>query len=212
MKHLIIIGARGWGRECLWTAQNAKGYKTHYDIKGFLDSNHHALDGLKGTFPPILGAVEDYLPQPDDVFFCAMGDPKWRKHYAEIIENKGGVFMSLISPLAILNENTTIEPGCSIGANAIISDNVTIKKHTLIHGFCTIGHDCYLDEYSSLFSYVFLGGNSYIGKMSVMQPKSMIIPNKNIGDNVIVGAGSVVMRNIKDGLHVHGNPAVRIDY
>ena len=39
-----------------------------------------------------------------------------------------------------------------------------------------------------------------------------IIAHKSIGNEVIVGAGSVVMRNIKDGLHVHGNPAVKIDY
>ena len=40
----------------------------------------------------------------------------------------------------------------------------------------------------------------------------MLIAHKSIGNEVIVGAASVVMRNIKDGLHVHGNPAVKIDY
>ena len=87
-----------------------------------------------------------------------------------------------------------------------------IEKHALIHGFCTIGHDCHIDEYASIFSYVFLGGCSNIGKMAIMHPKSMLIAHKSIGNEVIVGAGSVVMRNIKDGLHVHGNPAVKIDY
>ena len=212
MKHLIIIGARGWGRECYWTAQNTSGYGKTYDIKGFLDSDSHALDGLNGTYPPILGSVEEYSIKPDDVFFCAMGDPKWRKHYAELIETKGGNFISLISPLAIINENVTIQPGCCIGACTIVSDNVCIEKHALIHGFCTIGHDCHIDEYASIFSYVFLGGCSNIGKMAIMHPKSMLIAHKSIGNEVIVGAGSVVMRNIKNGLHVHGNPAVKIDY
>lgn len=211
MKHLIIIGARGWGRECYWAAQHTAEYNIQYDIRGFLDSNNHALDNLIGDYPPILGNVEDYVIQEDDVFFCAMGDPKWRKHYAEIIEKKGGNFISIISILAIINENTIIRPGCIIGANTIVSDNVIIDKHAMIHGFCTIGHDSHISEYASIESYVFLGGHSDVGALSVMHPKSMLVANKSVGNEVIVGAASVVMRNIKDGLHIHGNPAVKIE-
>ena len=36
--------------------------------------------------------------------------------------------------------------------------------------------------------------------------------HKKIGDNCVVGAGSVVMRNVKDNTHVLGNPAKKIDY
>ena len=213
MKHLLIIGARGFGRECLWMALHTREYNNKiYDIKGFLDSNSHALDNLKGDFPPILGSVEEYKIQPDDVFFCAMGDPQWRKHYADMIEARGGKFISLISPLAIISPNATILPGCSIGSNIIISDNVTIGRHVMIHSFCSLGHDCHVDDYASLESYVFVAGYASVGKMSVMHPKSMLIAHKSIGDNVIVGAASVVMRNIKDGLHVHGNPAVKFEY
>lgn len=211
MKHLIIIGARGWGRECYWAAQNTANYKSTYDIKGFLDSDPHVLDDLIGNFPPILGTVEDYEIQDDDVFFCAMGDPVWRKHYAGIIEEKGGKFISIISILAIINENTIIRPGCFIGANTIVSDNVLIDKHAMIHGFCTIGHDSHISEYASIESYVFLGGHTNVGTQSVIHPKAMLVANKSIGNKVIVGAASVVMRNIKDGLHVHGNPAVKIE-
>ena len=99
MKHLIIIGARGWGREIYAAVRNTKAYQDQeYDVKGFLDDKTDALDGLKGDFPPILGSVESYEVQPDDVFFCAMGDSQWRKHYAEMISSKGGRFISVINP------------------------------------------------------------------------------------------------------------------
>ena len=212
MKHLIIIGARGWGRECYWAAQHTLGYKKEYDIKGFLDSDSHALENLIGDYPPILDSVEDYKIEHDDVFFCAMGDPQWRKHYADIIEHKGGEFISIISELAIVNENTIISPGCIIGACSIVSDNVTLEKHTMIHGYCNIGHDCHIGAFASIESYVFLGGHCNVGEMSVMHPKSMLIANKSIGNKVVVGAASVVMRNIKDEWHVHGNPAIRMEY
>ena len=37
MKHLLIIGARGWGREVYNYAIESRGYRTEFDIKGFLD-------------------------------------------------------------------------------------------------------------------------------------------------------------------------------
>ena len=58
---------------------------------------------------------------------------------------------------------------------------------------------------------MFIGGGAEVGEGSQMSPKSMIIPHKKIGDNVMVGAASVVMRNIKDGLSVLGNPAKKIE-
>ena len=39
MKHLIIIGARGWGREVYEAAKNSPAYRRkEFDIKGFLDT------------------------------------------------------------------------------------------------------------------------------------------------------------------------------
>ena len=80
MKHLIIIGARGWGREIYVLAQYCRGYGTEFDIKGSLDDKASALDGMSG-YPPIIDSVENYVPKPDDVFTCAMGDAHWKRHY-----------------------------------------------------------------------------------------------------------------------------------
>ena len=73
MNQLIIIGSRGWGREVFAAAKGTRAYRSgEFVIKGFLDSKTDALDGLKGTYPPILCAPEDYTIQPDDVFFGTM--------------------------------------------------------------------------------------------------------------------------------------------
>lgn len=211
MKHVVIIGARGWGREIYAAVRNTKAYQENeYDVKGFLDDKADALDGLRGDFPPILGSVESYEIQPDDVFFCAMGDPQWRKHYVEIVTKKGGEFISIINPTARINPTASIGEGTYIGAYSIISDNVVIGKQCVLQCFNDIGHDAVVGEYVSIESYVFMGGGAKVGDMSTMHTKSSVIPHKTVGKNCIVGISSVVMRNIKDGLHVFGCPAVRI--
>lgn len=210
MKNLIIIGARGWGREVLWGVKPLV-EKGDIKVKGFLDSDSHALDGLIGEFPPILGPVEDYEVQPDDIFFCAMGDPQWRKHYAEIIEDKGGHFLTIISPKASVNPNAIIGEGSYIAANTVISDNVVVGKQAMIHGLCTLGHDVKLGDYVSVEAYCFFGGYAQVGDVSAIHVRSTIIAHKKVGNNASVGAGSVVLRNVKDGVHVFGNPATKIN-
>lgn len=212
MKHLIIIGARGWGREVYAAAKGTKAYRNgEYDIKGFLDSKTDAFEGLRGIYPPILCSPEAYDIQDDDVFFVAMGDSCWRKHYAELMEKKGAKFQTIISDGAYINPTAEIGEGSFISGWMTVSDNVTIGKHVMIHAFSTIGHDCVIGDYCSLSAYVFLGGYVELGEGAMMSPKSMVIPHKKVGEWSLVTANSVVMRNVPDNTHVMGNPAKKID-
>lgn len=213
MKHLLIIGARGWGREVYAAAIGTKAYRDgEFDVKGFLDSKADAFEGLKGNYPPIICAPEDYEIQPDDVFFVAMGEPKWRRYYAEMMEVKGAEFMSIISDGAYVNPTAIIDDGCFVPQWCVVSDNVQLGKHVMLHAFTTISHDVIIKEYASVESYCFLGGGASVGKETVLHVRSHVLPRKRIGDRSAVGASSVVIRNVADDMHVAGNPAKKIEF
>ena len=211
MKTLLIIGARGWGREVYNAIKETPDVLNGMmKIKGFLDSNINVFDGLRGTYPPIICAPEDYDVQNDDIFFVAMGDPQLRRHYAEIIKAKGGSFYTFISEHSFVNETAVIGAGSYVSRFCIISDNVIIGEHVVIHPYSNLGHDSIVENYGTLLSKTFLGGGSVVGECSQLSPYSMIVPHKKIGKNVMVGSGSVVMRNVNDNTHVFGNPAKKI--
>lgn len=213
MKQLLIVGARGWGREVYAAAIKTRAYLDgEYTIKGFLDSKLDAFEGLRGDYPLIICSPEDYEIQEDDIFFIAMGEPKWRKHYAQIIEGKGGRFLTIICQGASITPTASIGEGSFVSGWSCISDNVHLGKHAIVHVFCNLGHDVKIGDFSTIEAYSFLGGYSEVGECSIMHVRSTLIRHKKIGDYVEVGSGSVVMRNVKDGLHVFGNPAKRIDY
>lgn len=210
MKHLLIIGARGWGREVYDIAEACVKAGLEMKVKGFLDDKADALDGYS-NYPSIIGPVESYELQKDDVFICALGDVDYKKHYADIIKKKGGEFVSLIHPTAILGNNAKIGKGCVVGAYANLSSDTKIGDFVTISIRAGMGHD------SSVGDYTHIGGNSsisgfvVIGEFVTMHPGCIVVPHRKIGNHSIIGTGSVVLGNVKANTTVFGNPAKKVE-
>lgn len=79
-----------------------------------------------------------------------------------------------------------------------IGDNVTLAPRVFI-----LAHDASTKMYLNYtkIGLVRIGNNVFIGANSV------ILPNVRIGDNVIIGANSIVSKNIPENSVVVGNPA-----
>ena len=206
MKHLLIVGARGWGREVYDIAQACIAAGQNISVKGFLDDKSDALQDYP-NYPPIISSLEDYIPQPDDIFICALGDVSYKKKYTEIILQKGGELATLIHPTAILGNNAHIGYGCVVGAYANISCDTIIGNNVTFSIKAGMGHDSSIGDYSHIGGLTNISGFVSIGKCVTIQPCCNIIPHRIIEDNAIVGTGSVVIRNVKAGTTVFGNPA-----
>ena len=206
MRNLYIIGARGCGREVYNFFKECQPNISDVKCIGFLDDKKDALDGFKG-YPPVISSVESFTPNEDDVFICALGDPKWVRHYTSIIEEKGGKFISLISPHASIGRNTTIGDGSIIPGWTVISSDIKIGKHVYVGVFCDFGHDAIIGDCCHIGPYTFLGGGVNVGDCVTIHPRVNVLPHKNIGKNAVLGASSVVIRNVKQGQSVFGVPA-----
>ena len=193
MKHLLIIGARGWGREIYNLLPDCIGYLTEFDVKGFLDDKSDALEGFSG-YPKIIDSVENYLPQEDDVFICALGDVNWKKHYSEIILAKGGEFITLMHKTANVNRNSKIGHGCIITKDVNISCDIKIGNFVTFQPLST------------------MGGYTSLGDLVTVHPGAIILPHIKVGDKSTIGAGSVVIKKVKEEETVFGNPARKIVY
>ena len=209
MKHLIIIGAGGMGRQLYQCAKNCIGYKDEYDIKGFLDDNTNALDEFDG-FPPILGTIEDYHIQDEDVFINSIGDIKYKKHCVEVIQDKGGKFINLIHPLASLPENLKIGIGNVILSRVSIGVETEIGDFNLIQTGAIIGHDVKIGSWSRIDCYVVLVAGVNVEDEVCVHTSSVINHNVRLCKGSTVGALSFVIKNVKPGVTVFGSPAIRI--
>jgi sugar O-acyltransferase (sialic acid O-acetyltransferase NeuD family) len=205
-KRLIIISAGAFGREVACWAKNVQDMKTDWEIYGFLDNRPEILHG-SGISYPILGTVEDYEPDPMDVFLCAIGDPKVKMHYCALIAAKGARFATLIHPTAVIGENCRIGEGCILCPYSVITTKVTLGNHVILNVHSSVGHDATIGEGSTLSGHCDVTGCATLGLGVFMGSHATVLPKANVEDNAFIGAGSVVLRRVKTGQTVFGVPA-----
>ena len=80
----------------------------------------------------------------------------------------------------------------------ILGERVTVSQYSYL---CNGTHDFSLDNMPLMIGEMVIGNNVFIGA------KSLLLPGINIGDYAIVGAGSVVVKDVDPWTVVGGNPA-----
>lgn len=204
-KNLIIIGAGSYGREVYNLALECRGYGTAFVVKGFIDNLYDKI-AFEG-YPPIIGTVNDYVPEADDVFICALMDVEVKKKYIDTIVAKGGQFLNLIHKTASIWKNTKIGIGCIICDNVHISCDITIGDFVTIQPQSVLGHDVVIRNYCHLNTYSFLGGKVIVDEMVTINTGAIIHPGIEVGAHAVIGAGAVVLRKVKENVTMFGNPA-----
>ncbi|MDZ4815079.1 MAG: acyltransferase [Verrucomicrobiota bacterium] len=108
----------------------------------------------------------------------------------------------LLNPFRIeIGRNSVINFGSLLDGrkfNIIIGENVSIGPFASI---LTLGHDPQSPEFADEGGEVIIGDRAWIGY------GAMILPGVRIGEGAIVGAGSVVTKNVEPYTIVAGNPA-----
>lgn len=211
MKNLIIIGAGAFAREIFWHAQQSIGFGVDWQIKGFLDGNLKLSAEDYARLPenfPVLGDVDGYEIDFDDVFTCAVGNPQIRKVLCEKITNRGGNFINIVSKLAYIMPTVKIGRGVVISPHTDIGDGAKIGDFVATNAMTIIGHDVTIGDFSCIMPHANISGWSKIGSEVFIGSGAIILPKAKIGDGATVGAGSVVLKRVKNGSKVFGNPAI----
>lgn len=209
MKHLIIIGAGGMGRTFYSNAVESVGYGELFDIKGFIDDNLNALDGFP-NYPPLIGTIRDYRPESDDVFVSSIGGASRRLCMEEIIA-RGGEFIELIHQTARIYTNAKLGKGNFIGAYTVIGNDAVVGDYNMIQSYTVIGHDAHIGSWNRIDTHVTCVGGTVV-EDDVNIHTSAVISHKVVVENgAHVGAGSFVIRRVKAGTTVMGNPAKKLE-
>lgn len=208
MKDIVIIGAGGFAREVQWLINDINKVNKIWNIVGFID-NEESKKGLYLNEDKVIGDFDEIknLGIKDLYYVCGVGDPKLKKKLSDYADGINLKPATLIHPSVIMSDLVSIGEGSIICASNTITVNITIGKHVILNLDCTVGHDAIIGDYSTVLPSVNISGSTNIGKLVSMGTGSFLIQGVSIGDNSIIGAGAVVVKDIPENSTAIGIPA-----
>lgn len=207
MTKSIIVGAGTYGETYLYFLREAG-----VDVVGFLDDNAQ-LTGRMVRGVPVLGTTE-LLPRLKDLYgvenvYCPIGSNRVRVNILERARALGYQTPNFIHHKANIASNVAMSnEGVYIEAYTDIYPYTTIERDVLICGGSLIAHHSHLSQGTFISAGVNFGASVHAGKYTYIGIGSTIMTGvKKLGEDCLVGAGAVVVRDVPDNAVVIGVPA-----
>lgn len=146
-----------------------------------------------------------------------------KKYQSQIRDVESACDVTIVEPVnmyeCVLSKNVFVGPFCEIQKGVVIGENTRIQSHTFICELVSIGKNCFIAHgvmfINDLFDQGKPSGEASSWKETTIMDNVSIGSNAtilpiNICSNVVIGAGSVVTKDITEsGVYV-GNPAKKI--
>lgn len=203
---VAIIGAGGFGREVLQYCLDAVAVGWPHRVVGFIDDRSDVLQQFD-VIVPVVGGLADVGRVDAQAFIIAIGDPILRRRMADVVDEIGGVLVSLIHPTAYVSPTAQIGSGTLLCPYSLIAANSTLGSNVAVNVFASVGHDARVGEHCVISSYSAVTGAVSLGSESFLGTHCTITPGRTIGRRSKVSAGSTVTRDAPAGSLLVGNPA-----
>ena len=205
----VIVGARGSGKDVLWTIKDINKISNAFDVIGFLDDDKK-LHGKKINGYPILGGINWLSNKKKIGCVVAIGDSKIRERVVKKLKNFNVSFPSIIHPSVIMSEFVTVGKGTIICAGGIISPYSEIGNFVFINLRSLIAHNCKIKDFVSIMAGVNITGETIIEKGAYIASGVTVRDDIKIGEWSVIGIGSAIGNDVKPYSLYLGNPGILI--
>jgi len=198
MKKIIIFGINDLAELAWFYMDNLEAFTVN---KEYLTQNEfHELPVVP------FEELEQHYPPSDYYLFAPVTDNKLReKIYNEGIK-KGYEFTSYISPNCT-NYASSIGKNCFILENNTLQPFTTIGDNVILWSGNHIGHHSIIEDNVFFTSHVVMSGHCHIKNGAFLGVNSTLRDGITIGENSIIGMGSLVTKSVPDNEIWIGSPA-----
>ncbi|EGP5401535.1 sialic acid O-acetyltransferase NeuD family sugar O-acyltransferase [Enterococcus faecium EnGen0263] len=178
-----------------------------YELLAICDDKYEHLFSDNGLFFGPIDNIVENLKILDNVFFCiTIGAPEHRRKIVDRLQLLESKYTNIIHPTAVVDTTATLGNGIILGPNTIIGAKACIHSYTCVIS-AIVEHHTIVDYYSTIAPGATICGGVSIGALCYIGANATIIQYKNIGANTIIGAHSLVLKDIPPCVTCYGVPA-----
>ena len=206
MHDLVIYGAGGLGREVAEIVRRINERHRFWNLLGFVDDGNAGGD-IGGYL--LLGGMS-YIKsfgRPLDVAIAIASTKAKRRIYGELKQLQNIRFPNVIDVDVTLSSRIDMEEGVIISHFCSVSVDTHLGRCVFLNTGTHVGHDVIIGDFCSVMPSVDISGNVTVGEETLIGVGSVILQGKKIGAHSVVGMGSVVTAGVPDNCTVLGNPA-----
>jgi sugar O-acyltransferase (sialic acid O-acetyltransferase NeuD family) len=179
-----------------------------YAVAAFLDDTPNLAGGSVFGLPVWSGMqLEKLASLGVGAVASHIAERQFRLQMRDRVLAAGLVMLNVIHPKAFVSPSVQMGVGNVIKAGAIVDTEVQLGDCCIIDNGAMAPHHNVIGDACHLAPGVTLGGGCSIGERTLIGIGSKIASRIQIGRDVIVLPGSVVLRDVPDGVLVGGNPA-----
>ncbi|SEE62506.1 acetyltransferase [Polaribacter dokdonensis] len=200
-KEIVLVGYSGHGYVVAEAAMSCNMNIKYYSDINKSNNNPYKLKYLGFEKSPSFKGWNKMFS-----FALGLGDNKLRIDCFNFIKLKGFEIINVKHESASVSNDVCLGTGNFISRNASINSLAVIKDCCIINTGAIIEHECIINKGAHIGPGAVLAGNVEVGVGSFVGGNAFIKQGVKIGRNTIVGAGSVVLKDVPDNVVVYGNP------
>lgn len=127
-----------------------------------------------------------------------------------LAQNEKFQFINAVSKMSYISPSSTMGVGNVIMPGVVINSEASITNHCVINTNSSLEHNSTMEEFSSLSAGVTTGGYFVLGRYSAIALGVTILDRTSLGENVVVGSGSLVTKDLESHGLYYGVPAKRV--
>jgi sugar O-acyltransferase (sialic acid O-acetyltransferase NeuD family) len=207
MDNILVFGCSGHARVIIDAVEQMGEFRITGIVDSFLPAGHNCVGyQVLGNEHRLRNLIETHGIRGGII---AIGDNWVRYRIAERIRSiaPGFEFVTVVHPSAQVARSARVSGGTVVLAGAIVAANAEIGECCIVNTKASLDHDGVMGPFSSFAPAVTTGGDVTVKAFAAVLLGANVSHCVSIGEHSVVGAGSLVLRDVPDLMVAYGVPA-----
>jgi len=203
---VIILGGGGHAKVLISVLQQLS-----VDIIGIVDADSKKI-GSKLLNIAVIGTEDILVKYPPGSVQLVNGlgsirRPEARKRIFKKFKKTGYEFANVVHQSCVIADDIVFGEGVQIMAGAVLQPGCSIGDNAVVNTNSSIDHDCKIGDHVHVAPGVILSGGVVIGSETHIGAGCVAIQGIEVGSRCLIGAGSLMLQNIPSDVTAYGSPA-----